>query len=850
MSHPRIAALLFGALSTALPAAAQQQPSHEVTAPAARAVRATGPIVIDGALDDAAWAGAPVVEAFTQVDPEEGQPVSRPTRVRIVYDAEALYVGARLDGPVHYRLGRRDMRLLDSDWFGVALDSYHDHRTGFRFQVNPGGVQRDATLTMAGGHFKDDESWDPVWDVATDIDDAGWSVEMRIPFSQLRFSSAPEQTWGLQLERMIGPRGEYALFAFTPKDEAGGIPRYGHLGGLTGVEPGKRLELLPYIVARGEYVDPGANPFRDSREHAISGGADLLYRVTSDLTLNATINPDFGQVEVDPAIVNLGVYETFFPEKRPFFVEGSEIFRFTGNTSGGDLFYSRRIGRQPQIGPGTTQADVPESTNILGAAKLSGKTRAGWSLGFLDAVTGEEEARYVDGQGDVARLTVEPLTNYFVGRARRDANAARTSIGGIVTAVNRNLDTPLAESTLRSDAYGGGVDFRHEWADRSWALSGSAAGSHVRGSIDAMVRTQRQSNHFFQRPDADHLDVDSVRSLSGYSVGLELSKQAGAWTGEIAGALTSPTFEVNDIGFQTRTDRRDLSASLGYSQRQPGDLLRNWTVSSFARNEQNYDGDRILRFLGFVAFARHLDFWSIHAFVNHRFRALDDRSTRGGPLMLRPRETSYALDFGSDPRKSITFSLGGSVQDGELGNQSWDVSGDVAWRTSSRWSLSVGPYFGRGTIAAQYVGTEVDPAAQATYGRRYLFAPLEFTHLNANIRFDIAFLPELTLETYLQPLIFSSDYGDVGALVAPRGYSFAPVDSNRPSRDNTFRSLRGNAVLRWEWRPGSTLYLAWQQARVGFTSDGDFALDRDPRALFEAAPDNIVVLKVSYWINP
>jgi hypothetical protein len=350
---------------------AQQTPSAEgPVRPVVRAMRSAEAIQMDGRLDEAAWATAEVVSGFTQVDPEEGQPVSERTEARVLFDDEAIYIGVRLHDrqPVSARLGRRDMALMDSDWLGVVIDSYHDHRTAYSFDVNPAGVQRDAVKSMGpGGREQDDLSWDPVWEAKTTKDDGGWTAEYRIPFSQLRFSEAEDPVWGIQIERVIGRRREYSVLSFTPKSEQGGIPTYGHLVGLDSVSPGQRLEVLPYVVARAEYVDPGLNPYRTDSEYFASGGLDLLYRVTSDFALNATINPDFGQVEVDPAVINLTVYETFFQEKRPFFIEGSEIFDFGRNTSGGRLFYSRRIGRRPQVYAPSSVSDVPDATTILGA---------------------------------------------------------------------------------------------------------------------------------------------------------------------------------------------------------------------------------------------------------------------------------------------------------------------------------------------------------------------------------------------------------------------------------------------------------------------------------------------------
>jgi hypothetical protein len=565
----------------------QAAASATASLPVSRAVRAVGRIHLDGRLDEPAWAQAPVTDVFTQIDPLEGQPASQKTEVRVVYDDDALYVGARLydSGPITARLGRRDMPLGDSDWFGVMIDSYHDHRTAFGFDVNPAGVRRDEVKTID----QDDNSWDPVWEVATAQDSAGWVAEYRIPFSQLRFGSAADQVWGIQFERVIGRNREYAVSTFIPKRERGGVPRYGHLAGLHDVQAGKRFEFLPYTVSRAEYIDRGPNPYKTREEYNATGGLDLVVRASSNLTMNATLNPDFGQVEVDPAVVNLGVYETFFQEKRPFFVEGSEIFAFGAEgTSGGQLFYTRRIGREPSLSPPTPRADVPDATTILGATKLSGKA-GGWSLGVLEAVTDREKARY-RGADDVDReMTVEPLSNYFVARARRELRDGRTFVGGIVSAVNRRLDTDVLAATLRESAYAGGVDFRHELGDRTWVVQGDAEASRIAGTTSAMVLVQEQPNHYLQRPDADHLEVDSgATSLTGYSVNMSLAKQQGEhWRGSIAGALTSPRYEVNDMGFSYRTDRKDAQLDLRYVENRPGTLWRRWETTGSVRSEHN-----------------------------------------------------------------------------------------------------------------------------------------------------------------------------------------------------------------------------------------------------------------------
>jgi hypothetical protein len=823
--------------------------------PVVVAGRTAGPIGVDGRLDEASWAQAQVVTGFTQVDPEEGAPVSERTEARILYDDHALYVGVRLHDSQRptMRLGRRDMDLMDSDWLGVVIDSYHDHRTAFSLDLNPAGVQRDAVKSMNGSQERDDLTWDAVWEAKATVDEGGWTAEYRIPFSQLRFGSAPDQTWGIQLERVIGRRREYAVLSFTPKSEPGGIPTYAHLTGLRDIQPGNRLEVLPYAVARSEHVDPGSNPFRTDSERFGSAGVDLLYRVTSDFAVNASVNPDFGQVEVDPAVVNLSVYETFFEEKRPFFIEGSEIFGFGRNTSGGQLFYTRRIGRNPQLGAPTPASDVPDAATILGAAKVSGKTASGWSLGIIEAVTDREDARFRSAGGENGVFAVEPLSNYLVARARKDSNQGRSSFGGIFTAVNRDLATAPLRDALRSSAYSGGLDLRAESSDRAWVLLGSAAFSRVAGTPEAMIRVQRSGNHFFQRPDADHLDVDeTATSLSGYSIGASVTRQGGEhWRGNLAVAATSPTFEVNDLGYQNRTDRRDVAGGLTYQENQPGSFLRNWSLTSTLRLEHNYDWERILGVSNLQFNFRTLEFWGGAIGLTRYFKANDDRNTRGGPLLERPAFTSGFFHVGSDSRKRVSLFTTIDGLRGDYGAWAGGLDLTAIIRPSERWNLRIGPSFKKQKAPAQYVGTVPNAAAIETYGVSYLFAPLVQTTLAMETRLDVTFTPKLSFQLYAQPFLSSGDYGGVGSLDAPKGFTFTPWSGEVGDPDFNYRSLRGTAVLRWEYRPGSTLYLAWQQSRADYAPGvGDFDFGRDRQALFRARADNVFVLKASYWLSP
>jgi hypothetical protein len=870
------------ALSAFAPLSAQDVPTpspsqppaeyaHERHAPAATAARVTTTIRIDGRLDEAAWRSATAITEFTQQAPHEGQPASERTEVRILYDDDELYIGARLFDryPPRSRVGRRDMSMSASDWLTVIIDARHDHLTSFGFEVNPAGVRRDQT--RAAG--QEDNSWDPVWEAATTVSDSGWVAELRIPFSQLRFSGAPEQTWGLQIERQIARNQEFSEWAYTPPGQAGGAPRYGHVTNLTRLATGKRLEFMPYVVSKAEYIDRRGNPFRSDSEYKIDGGLDLKYRLTSSLTLDATVNPDFGQVEVDPAVLNLTAFETFFPEKRPFFIEGSEMFRF-GDDGSNSVFYSRRIGRQPSLAPAYAARDVPGETRILGAAKLTGRTGGGWATGIIDAVTRRELARFRDADGALGETVAEPLTNYFVGRVRRELRSGHSSVGALFGALNRDLDTDELSAVLRSAAYSGGIDFNHQWSQRTFQLQGFLAGSHVRGEPGVMAATQRLPYHYFQRPDADHLDYDTtLESLTGYAGSLSLSKLANRnWWGRARLNVVDPNYEVSDLGFQRRADRIDKELIVEYNESRPRRGLRRHSAYFQALNEHNYGGENISNRAFAGAFGQFMNYWSANVNLQTSLAGtVDDRLTRGGPAAYRPGFSSFNFNISSDPRHRFVGNIGAYVQGGGAGDASEIFSG-LTIKPAPHWDISLSPGFSRQFSEAQYLQRLDDPAATNTFGTRYVFAALDQNVFSMTTRVNYTFTPALSLQVYMQPFIATGGYGPPKEFAAPGEYSFLEYGKDigeiadgrvyptgqasggpsfaLPAPDFNVRSLRGNAVMRWEWRPGSTLYLAWQQTRSDFEPIGDFALGRDLGNIFSTSPDNIFLVKVSYWFNP
>src|SRR5437868_12263712 len=381
-----------------------------------RASRLTGSISIDGKLDEPAWATATPSSDFTQSYPKVGAKPTDPTEVRVLYDDDALYVGVRMfdtrPDSIAAQLARRDASGIYSDWLHVMVDSYRDRRTSFRFSVNPRGVQKD--VLEFDDRNGEDLNWDAVWQVATRIDSIGWTAEYRIPFSQLRFGGAQqgaERIWGFQVMRDVARRNERDSWSPWKTTDPGFVSFEGDLAGLVDVPTPSRLEVMPYLSTKLTRApgDP-ANPFYKTNAAKPSAGADVTYGLPGGLTLTASVNPDFGQVEVDPAVVNLSAYETFFPEKRPFFVEGANIFNI-GSINGGpgygnqQIFYSRRIGRPPQRFVSGQFVDAPDATTIIGAAKVTGKV-GGWTVGLLNALTAEEKARVVDASSVEDRKSV------------------------------------------------------------------------------------------------------------------------------------------------------------------------------------------------------------------------------------------------------------------------------------------------------------------------------------------------------------------------------------------------------------------------------------------------------------
>ncbi len=873
------AVLLTGPILTA----AQNPSTAPVPKPAVRAVRVAQAPAVDGVLDDAAWAAAPEITTFTQHDPQDGQPATEKTSVRIVYTADALYVGAMMydDHPVTTLLARRDSDL-ESDWFGIGIDSQHDGLNASSFFVNPSNVQYDANLY---NDIYEDGSWDAVWASAAKIVPGGWAVEMRIPFSQLRFADRPQQTWGINITRQITRNRELDRLVNVRKGDTGFVSRFAELTGVEGVHRERGLELLPYAVTRSDLSSrvEANDPFGRRAAYDAAAGLDVKYALTSNLTLTGTVNPDFGQVEVDPAVVNLGAFETFYPEKRPFFTEGAQIFRFgqgpahsrfNFNLYPPQFFYSRRIGRAPQASVAADYADSPGQTTILGAGKLTGKLGGGWSVGVLDALTDREHGAFQATTTNAAGLpvierwsqTVEPMTNYLVGRATKEYGSG-SRIGVLFTSVNRRIDDDV--SYLRGNAFELGVDGYTQFHNKDWLLEWLAGSTLIEGSKQSMQIAQNSSARYYGRPDADYLKFDPDRtSLSGFGGRAMLGKQTGKWRPNIQVQTYSPGFDVNDVGYMQRVDVVNMHAVAMYDDQDTHKYTRRTLIWAGKFDNFNYGGDHIANG-GYGNWSVQANnYWEVYGSGGFEVPAWDDRATRGGPVMRRAGSRMASLGMTTDPRKKLYFELSGERDTDDAGGWSHTASTSVNYRPTTALRLSIAPTWTRMYEPRQYVTQVSDSAATATYGKRYIFGELEEHVVDIGVRADWTLSSRLSLQLYVQPFLASGGYHDFKELARPRSGDFTQYGTAAtfdPAQnawwvasggsyfgfhnpDFNVRSVRGSAVARWEFRPGSALYVVWNENRQEVLPLGNFSFRRDFGAIPDAPSRDVFLVKVSYWL--
>ncbi len=841
-------------------------------------------MIIDGLLSEKAWSSTNFISDFTQLDPIEGTKPTERTEVSVVYDDEAVYVGAKLydtsPDSIVARLSRRDDETND-DIFAIFLDPHYDKRSGYYFAVSAAGTQFDGVLY---NDKWDDDSWDGVWESSVKINNDGWSCELRIPFSQMRFNENERHVWGVNFRRDISRKNETDYLVYVPKKEYAFVSKFYDLVGIENIKPSGNIEIMPYFTTKAEYLKHSlGDPFNDGSKYSPGIGGDLKMSVGSNLKLNATINPDFGQVEIDPAVINLSDVETFFSEKRPFFTEGATIFNFGQggatnywgfNWGNPIFFYSRRIGRIPQGSiPDADYADIPVGTHILGATKLTGKIGDNWSIGTIQALTNKEYAE-LDIDGERSKVEIEPLTYYGVVRAQKEFSEGAQGFGGVATLTARKFDDDRLKEEINKNAFTSGID---GWvfldSSKTWVFAGVMGFTQVTGTKERILELQQNSQHYFQRPDAKKFRLDSnTTSLSGYAGRFVLNKQKGNFFFNSAFGFLSPGFDVNDVGFLYRADVINMHVGAGYFWNEPTKSYRYLELGGAVFGNMDFDrnltGNGIFHF-GSIQF---LNYYWLNWNLGLYDASVNNRMTRGGPLSINPASLDFSINLNSDQRKDLTFGFGfntGGKYDYPL---YWQVYSDIQYRPLSNILISVSPFYNRDYDFAQWVDAFDDPTAANTFGKRYVFAELSQHTFGAGIRLNWTFTPKLSLQIYLQPLISSGDYKNFKELAKPRTYSFnqyqiddalqnneeffVDPDGNGPSQgfvvsnpDFNFKSLRGNAVLRWEYLPGSVLYFVWTQTRSDEENIGEFKFKKSFDRLLDAHPDNIFLIKFTYWLN-
>lgn len=835
---------------------------------------------IDGLLNDPAWEQVPWGGGdFVQVSPDAGAAPSIQTKFKILYDDKNLYIAFKNIDPEPHKIVRRMSRRdgFEGDWVEINIDSYYDKRTAFSFTSSVSGVKGDEYVSNNGNNW--DPNWDPVWYLHTSIDAEGWIAEIRIPLSQLRFADRSEHVWGMQITRRFFRNEERSLWQYIPPDAPGWVHQFGELHGIKGIKPQDQLEIQPYLLARTETFEKEENnPFRTGNSSGIDVGLDAKIGITSDITLDLTVNPDFGQVEADPSQVNLSAFQLFFQERRPFFIEGNNTLNFpVTDFWNNNLFYSRRIGRTPQGEVETDDEDEDDgveefvksnnNTTILGAAKLTGKNKKGFSWGILESVTSLERTS-VDSLGFSKKRSIEPLTNYFVSRVQQDINKGNTIVGGMLTATHRDIDDDHLK-WLRDDAYSGGVDFVHNWKKRTYYISTKGVWSHVRGDAEAITRTQESSERYFQRPDNRHAEVDSTRtSLTGTGGTFIHGKQSGKLVYEVGFTWLSPELELNDIGFLSQTDNMTQWIWTQYR------ILK--TVGKFRAMRFNFvqylswDFDRRNTSEGYEldGWLTFKNFWDVAGGGSHETFAISNADLRGGPALRYPGNYRWWIRVATDNRKKFQVVVNPQWRVGRnnyMENSALDLQ--FNYRPANALTLSLQPSFSRNKNTMQYVTT-----ASANGIDRYLVGEINQTIARLTFRMTYMITPNLSIQYWGQPFGTSGKYKnfkyitDADAGEYSQRYSPVPsewlslsddeysVDENLDGTidytfdkpDFDFGQFRSNMVIRWEYIPGSTLFLVWAQEMNGAFYDDETASHKKYTFDFDEKAHNTFLVKFTY----
>lgn len=838
------------------------------------------PLRIDGIIDEIIWDCVNWAGNFTQQEPYAEQPASEDTRFKILYDENHIYIAIRSfdssPDSIELRMSRRDGN--EGDMVGIVFDSYHDLRTGFAFIVSASGVKTDEI--QIDGKMTD-RSWNPIWYTKTNIDDKGWTAEIKIPLTQLRFGKQEEYIWGLQVGRYIFRKQELSLWQFVAPTAAANVAYFGELHGIRNINPKKQRDIIPYLAGGYEsYQRDPDNPYADGSNWFGNIGLDGKWGLTNDFTLDFTINPDFGQVEADPSEVNLTTFETKFDERRPFFIEGKNILDFRLTEGGGplstdNLFYSRRIGKSPSYYPDLGDNEYeerPQNTTILGAFKITGKTKKGWSLGIMESIT-QKEISEIDNEGDRRKVEVEPLTNYMAARVQKEMNNSNTRIGAMLTATNRNLTEPHLQEVMHKSAYTGGIDFNHEWKNKTYYLNFNSAFSRVSGTKEAIYETQTSAPHFFQRTDAKHLSVDSARTyLDGFGGNIQQGKAGnGKWLYTFWVTWRSPGFNTNDIGYMRRNDEIQQIFWVGFRQREPFSIFRNfnananqWYALTFGLEKRYFGGN-------FNAHWTFINYWSMGGGISRDSKSLSTETLRGGPALLSDGAWNPWIFIATDERKKVRMEL--SYENFRRDHRTaynHNVEFQIGWQISDALNVSLMPGFSKRYEESEYISLP-DSIDENIYIRGKINQST--TYLTLRLNYNIT--PDFTIQFYAMPFISAGKYSEFKRITDPkaeefydrfiqyadeqvfydREYEIYNIDENMDGRFdirfdqpnyNAF-DFNSNLVIRWEYRPGSIVYLVWSQNRSESFNNGNFNLREDIKTLFlETYPRDVFLVKFSY----
>ncbi len=828
---------------------------------------------IDGKLNDECWNEGEWSENYIQQMPVEGGEPSQNTQMKVLYDDQFIYVAIRAFdkemNKVHKYKGRRDE--FTGDVVGICFDSYFDHRTGFEFNLTAGGSKVDLILMNDGVDF----NWDPIWYGEVGTEESAWVAEMKIPMSQLRFNSDKEQIWGLHAWRWINRNMEEVQWNLIPRHNSGIIYNFGELHGLTNLPQHKKMEFSPYLSAKMMRFKPEeGNPFETGMKKSWGAGLDSKIGITNDITLDVTVNPDFGQVESDPSVMNLSQFETYFTEKRTFFLEGRNIlnFRFGGD----ELFYSRRIGRRPNYSPEISEGEYlnrPDNTSIYSAVKLTGKSKNGLAVGIVQSTTAEEKAEIHSLQRDYSK-TVEPLTSYTVARVQKDINKGNTIIGGIFTSVNRFINEDYLKATLGKSAYVGGMDFTHYWNSRAYFVSGKVIASQVNGSAQAISDLQLAPARYYKKPDAPYLHYDSTRTaLTGSGAILSIGR-SGQKKLRFTESLSykSPGVELNDMGFHQRSDYYKQETNISYVESEPIGLFRSFNFSVYQVTNYDFGHTLTQNDIAFNQRALFKNKWGIFLSTRREFDSPNSRILRGGPDLWEDGNFNGYLFFHTDESKTLSFSLdyGKRINDDKI-SQHQEISPAISLKVTNAINLSTNLNFENNRNSLQWVnGTEIDGKVQ------YFLAQLDQKTVGMTFRLNYSLKPGLTLQYYGSPFVSSGQFSNYKRVVNASSTSFGkrflqytaeqisyiteadqyeikdpelPQTAVFSNPNFNFSEFRSNLVARWEYKAGSVFYLVWSHQRSASGQDYNSSITQNVNTLFDAYPTNVVMLKFNYWFS-